>query len=109
MANRTRILVVDHDLDSLSRIYLALVHRNFKAEASDKAEEIAERMKRLKPAVLVLGEAEYKALKQELKIPAVVIVEKKDQSGIVAQEDLLLLEKPVPIEELIRTIERLVI
>jgi DNA-binding response OmpR family regulator len=109
MANRTKILVVDSDLDSLSRIYLALVHRNYKAEASDQQQEIAERVKRLKPAVVILGSEEFRSLKQDLKMPAIVLMNKEEMKEFPGREDLVPLEKHVQIDALIRTIETLVI
>ena len=89
---RIKILVVHHDLDTLSKIYLALVHRNYKTEASDKVEEIEERIKRLKPALIILGKKEWLSLKDILKMRVIII-----------------LEKPFQMEVLIRTIEEQVI
>ena len=109
MANRTKILVVDSDIDSLSRIYLALVHRNYKAEASDQQNEIPERLKRLKPAVVILGKTEFESLTQELKMPAIILMEKEDLPEFAGREDLVGMEKGVQIDALIRTIETLVV
>jgi len=109
MANRTKILVVDSDLDSLSRIYLALVHRNYKAEASDQQQEISARIKRLKPAVVILGKNEFYSLQQDLKMPAIILMDKEEVTGFPGREDLVAMEKHVQIERLIRTIETLVI
>jgi DNA-binding response OmpR family regulator len=46
MSKRTRILVVDSDLHALSKIYLSLIHKNYKVEASDDAQEIMARTER---------------------------------------------------------------
>ena len=109
MANRTKVLVVDSNLDNLSRIYLALVHRNFKAEASDKAEEIVERLGRLKPALIILGKKEYISLKEKIRIPGIVLIDKGDANTIQLNDEFIAMENPVKIEALIRTIEELVI
>ena len=95
MATRTKVLVVDHDLDTLSKIYLTLVHRNYKAEASDKAEEISERLKRFKPSLLILGKVEYSQVRDTLKIPAIVVVEKEEMLSLQTDSDVILLEKTV--------------
>jgi hypothetical protein len=109
MATRTKILVVDSDLDSLSRVYLSLVHRNYKVEATDKYEETIERIRRLKPSVVILGKKEFFSLDKELKIPAILLLEKEDLSSIAPHDELVLLDKHASIESLIRTIEELVI
>jgi hypothetical protein len=108
MATRTKILVVDHDLATLSRIYLALVHRNYKTEASDKEEEIAERIKRLKPALVILGKKEYFAYRDKLKTPCIVLVDQEEPADFPTPEDVVLLKKPVQLDVLVHTIEELV-
>jgi DNA-binding response OmpR family regulator len=57
MAKRARILVVDSDLHALSRIYLSLIHKEYKVEAADDATEIIPRIERFKPRLLVLSTA----------------------------------------------------
>ena len=109
MAARTKILVVDSDLDSLSRVYLALVHRNYKVEATDKHEETIERIKRLKPSVVILGKHEFFSLNKELKVPVILLLEKDDLSSITAHDELVLMDKHASIEKLIHAIEDLVI
>ena len=107
MATRTKILVVDSDLDTLSRIYLALVHRNYKVEASDKKEEIQERLKRLKPELLILGQMEYMFFKDKLKTPCIALLENGDH-GLQIPDDVVVVNKPVPLDHLIRKIEEIV-
>ena len=108
MASRTKVLVVVSDLAALSRIYLALVHRNYRAEATDKSEEIQERIKRLKPSVIILGMKEYLSLSQKLKVPAVLLVEQQQEVHSLPDE-VIALQKPFDISALIRTIESLVV
>jgi DNA-binding response OmpR family regulator len=55
MSKRTRILVVDSDLHALSKIYLSLIHKNYKVEASDDAQEIMARTERFKPRLIILN------------------------------------------------------
>jgi DNA-binding response OmpR family regulator len=57
MSKRTRILVVDSDLHALSKIYLSLIHKNYKVEASDDAQEIMARTERFKPRLIILNGA----------------------------------------------------
>ncbi|HWJ90163.1 MAG TPA: hypothetical protein VNR87_03585 [Flavisolibacter sp.] len=109
MTARTKILVVDSDLDSLSRVYLALVHRKYKVEATDKFEETAERVKRLKPAVVILGKNEFFSLDKELKVPVILLLEKDELTTIATHDELKIMEKHAPIDMLIRSIEELVI
>jgi hypothetical protein len=108
MATRTKILVVDSDLTTLSRVYLALVHRNYKTEASDKVEEIAERIKRLKPALLILGKKEYFIYRDKLKTPCIVLIDNEETAVFSTPEDVILIKKPVQLENLVQKIEELV-
>jgi DNA-binding response OmpR family regulator len=109
MVKRTKILVVDSDLDSLSRIYLALAHRNYKTEVSDRQEEIRERSRRLKPVVIILGKKEYLSEKDNLKVPVIVLVDRDDNREFHLGDDCRLLEKPVKLDQLFRTMDELVI
>jgi hypothetical protein len=107
MATRTKILVVDSDLDTLSRVYLALVHRNYKVEASDKQEEISERIKRLKPALLILGQEEYFFYQEKLKMPCIALMN-LPENEIHVPEDTIVIRKPVVLDQLIAKIEEIV-
>lgn len=109
MATRTKVLVVDSDLDTLSKIYLALVHRNYKAEASDKASEILERLKRLKPALIILGPKEYSQISAQLKIPAVVVGLTEELSKLVPVAESVFLQKPFTVDALMKAIESMII
>jgi DNA-binding response OmpR family regulator len=57
MSKRTRILVVDSDMHTLSKIYLSLINKNYKVEASDDAQEIMARTERFKPRLIILNTA----------------------------------------------------
>ena len=104
---REKILVVDSDLDSLSKIYLALIHRKFKVEACNNPEEFYDRMKRFKPAVVILNLDEYSIRSEKLKQPAVVLVENENHTIELNAGDILL-TKPVPVDELIKAVEKLI-
>jgi len=103
---RERILVVDQELDSLSRIYLALIHRGFKAEACNKPEEIQQRIKRFKPAVIILNLKDYETIMKKLKIFAVVLAE--TIAPVPLNSGDVLLQKPVQAEALIKAVETLI-
>ena len=105
---REKILVVDYDLDSLSRIYLALIHRKFKVEACNHSQEIKERLKRSKPAAIILGANDYKTISEKLKIPAIVFMDKDSTNGIRLNDGDIQLERPVPANKLIEAIEKLI-
>src|SRR5690349_923349 len=105
---REKILVVDHDLDNLSRIYLALIHRGFKVEACNQPEEINDRLKRFKPAVIVLNTREYEQIMERLKIPAVVLTEIQARPAAALNDGDVLLQKPVPADALVKAVEHFV-
>lgn len=100
---RQKILVVDSDLDILSRIYLSLLHRNYNVEASDKAEEVLDRIKRFKPALLILEASHYNKVRDKLKTTTIVLTE-KDQSQQLNYGDVQL-TKPFQTEKLIKLVE----
>jgi len=104
---REKILVVDSDLDSLSKIYLALIHRKFKVEACNNPEEFSDRMKRFKPAVVILNADEYSIRSKKLKQPAVVMIDSENHSVELNDGDISL-TKPVSVDELIKAVERLI-
>lgn len=99
--------MVDSDLDTLSRVYLALVHRNYKVEASDKKEEIPERIKRLKPVLLILGQIEYLFFQDHLKIPCITLVDLSEDEFYVP-EDVIIMRKPIALDQLIQKVEEIV-
>ena len=109
MTTRTRILIIDTDLDNLSKIYLGLIHRNYKTEASDNTEEIPERVKRLKPAVIIIGKKEYLVQLQKFNIPVILILDQEEENSVQAAEELIILHKPVSIDQLIQAIESVLI
>ncbi|HEY6954277.1 MAG TPA: response regulator [Flavisolibacter sp.] len=104
---REKILVVDDDLHSLSKIYLALIHRRFKAEACNNPEEIAARLKRLKPSVIILHAEEYLKIKGKLRTPAIVLCEDDRLQGHLNYGDIIL-PCPVSADVLVKAVERLV-
>jgi DNA-binding response OmpR family regulator len=103
---RERILLVDNDLHNLSRIYLALIHRNYKVEACDKGDDIRVRIKRFKPVVVILNSDNYNTIRDRLKIPAIVLVEKTET--VQLNDGDMQLKKPVQVNILVRTVEKLV-
>jgi hypothetical protein len=105
---REKVLVVDHDLDHLTRIYLALIHRKFKAEACNNPEEITQRLKRFRPFVIVLPSKEYISLREKLKISAIVVAEQNELTASQLNDGDILLKKPVQTETLMKAVESLV-
>jgi DNA-binding NtrC family response regulator len=59
MPKRIKALVADSDLDMLSKMYLTLLHKGYRVEATNNAEEILARIERFKPNVLVLSASLY--------------------------------------------------
>jgi hypothetical protein len=93
MLSRTKILVVDQDINSLSKIYLNLLHRNC--------------LKRLKPSILIIHHEFYKLVEKNLKIPAIILTDKFSETGIREQEDLKILNKPVQADQLLFAVKSL--
>ena len=104
---REKILVVDDDLHHLSKIYLALIHRKFKAEACNNPEEIGARLKRFRPSVIILQAEEYLKINRKLKTSAIVMCDGQNLQGDLNYGDITL-PRPVSADMLIKTVERLV-
>jgi len=104
---REKILMVDSDLDSLSKIYLALVHRKFKVEACNNSAEISDRLKRFKPEIVILNLDEYNNYSRKLKPLAVVIADKENAGTTDLNVGDILLTKPLALDDLIKAVESL--
>jgi hypothetical protein len=103
---REKVLVFGHDINILSKIYLALIHRKYKPEACNNSQELPDRLKRFRPSVIVLESNEYDILREKLKIPAIVIVEQNYTER--PNDGDILLEKPIQIDALMKAVESLV-
>lgn len=101
---RERILVVDTDLDHLSRLYLALLHRKYRTEACNNPEEIQDRTKRFKPSLIILYDSEYEIIKDRLKIPAIVF---GMEAPLKVNDGDTFLKKPIQIEQLLKKVEEI--
>ena len=106
---RTRVLVADTDLDTLSKVYLALLHRNYKAEACNRYEELPERVRRLKPAVLIMDLPAYQLYGEKMKTPLIILLEKQATASIATDGATLVLFKPFSMEELMHQVQQLVV
>lgn len=104
---KEKILVVHHDLDFLSRVYLVLIHRRFKVEACNNPEELAARLKRFRPAIVILNLNEYNTISSKLKIPAIVLFENGNADAELSYGDIPL-KKPVHMDDLLKAVEKLV-
>jgi DNA-binding response OmpR family regulator len=109
MAIRTRVLVADTDLDALSKIYLSLLHRNYKAEICTNAEDLPQKIKKFKPSVLIIDCSMYLSLERKLKLPVIVLLESNEYAMIKEVEDIRLLRKPLQSVTLIGIVQQLTV
>lgn len=104
-----RILVIDTDLFSLSKIYFSLIHLDYAVEACNTPNEVESRMERFQPGLVVLGpcgNVDRAALCQRLKESGVhlfLVGAPRDESGTTLPVDGFL-EKPVDLGLLHRKI-----
>ena len=100
----SRIFIVEHDMDTLSSIYMTLLHRNYLLEASADAYEIHPRVERFRPDLILInqdlpgfdGPSVCRYIKEVFQIPIILIVKKDAPRDLVAQcpsDDII--EKPV--------------
>lgn len=105
---RDKVLVVDQNIDHLLKIYLALVHRKFNTRACNNPQEIPERLKQFRPAVIIVNASDYSLIMEKLKIPAIVLVERESNTKFRLNDGDILLKKPVSAEALGKAVEKLV-
>jgi DNA-binding NtrC family response regulator len=55
MANKVRVLVVDDEISSLSKMYINLLLKNYEVEATQQAAEVLPRIQRFQPDVVIIS------------------------------------------------------
>lgn len=103
---REKILVVGQDLDSLSKMYLALIHRNYKTEVCNNPDEVLQRLRRFRPELVIMDEGDYEVFRPRLKMTAIVLTENGEATTELNLGDVIL-TKPVSAEVLSKTVEQL--
>ena len=103
---RTRIAVVGSDLDTLSRIYLGLTHRNYRVETSTNPDD-RDWLRKFRPDVLILDKAGYDAIGSRQKKPVIVYLE-PGTASFTHPGDVFLLWKPVQMEALLSWLDKIV-
>lgn len=117
MSKKPKVLVVDNEMDSLAKIYINLLLKDFRVEATNVADEIIPRIKRFKPnAVIINNELpgfdafQVCAAVKEHNLPVILLIEKT--SPATAQLDSCradeVVYKPVDVNDLAQIILRLV-
>lgn len=113
----SRILIVEHDMDTMSLLYMTLLHQNYQLEASIDAEEILLRVERFRPDLMLVNNALpgfdsreiCRLVKETFGIPIILIVEKNAGTsaglGCCATEDVI--EKPINTDLLLQKINLL--
>ncbi|HWJ25454.1 MAG TPA: hypothetical protein VNS32_02870 [Flavisolibacter sp.] len=109
MTSKMRILIADNDLESLSKLYLKLLHRRIKTEATNSADEIIARIQRFKPHLLLLNpsmidepaNAFCKKLKTDYRVISILLIESSDQFNY--QFDTI--TKPIDVDVLLDVID----
>jgi DNA-binding response OmpR family regulator len=104
---RTKILVVDNDTDTLSKIYLALKHRNYRVEVSDTTDSVPDRLQQLKPHLVILGKNEFLELRHLLKCPAIILLPQEEKGIMALDDEFRAVEKPVHVHELMQLVKEL--
>lgn len=55
MENKVRVLVVDDEISSLSKMYINLLLKNYEVEATQQAAEVLPRIQRFQPDVVIIS------------------------------------------------------
>src|SRR5687767_9021924 len=102
MAKKTKILIVDEDMTSLSKMYLGILQRNYDVEASINIDEIIQRMERFEPEVLIVSQELFSAntriftiIRKRFQLP-VIITTNRDRPYSPSDFDVQgIIEKPI--------------
>ena len=114
MPKKVKILIADSDLDLLSKLYLTLLHRGYRIEATNEPEEIVQRMERFKPNLLILSDMMDGLTKSILfdlykkKTAVLLITEAKDPYSEFRFRKMEHLNKPVDMNQLDLKIKELI-
>lgn len=117
MGGRRKIFLFDDEMNTISKVYIGLLLKNFSVEATTDPEEIDQRMKRFQPDIAIVnndvpgfdGHEICLLLKKQLNKPIILLSEK--HSAKPAQIDHCsadeIIMKPINIKEMHEVIERL--
>lgn len=93
-----RILIIDTDLFSLSKIYFGLIHLEHAVEACNNLQEVEERVERFQPGIVILGNTgpcDTEALSRYLKVLGVHLLFMGTSPEGADPDDVL--ERPVDV------------
>lgn len=114
MPKKVKILIADSDLDLLSKLYLTLLHKGYRIEATNEPEEIISRMERYKPNLLILNDMMDGLTKTILydlykkKTAVLLITESKDPDSEFRFRKMEHLRKPFDMMQLENKIKELI-
>ena len=55
MEEKAKILVVEDDMETLSKVYIELLYKDFRVEATNDSEELLSRFDRFRPDLLIIS------------------------------------------------------
>jgi DNA-binding response OmpR family regulator len=108
MPTKSRILIADDDLESLSRLYLSLLHKQMKTEAINSIEEVSSRITQFKPHILIIStslikeevNAFCKRIRSGSRLIPILMKEKTVENNFLFD----VIEKPIDIGQLMEII-----
>ncbi|MDB5253540.1 MAG: hypothetical protein JWP27_2709 [Flaviaesturariibacter sp.] len=117
MSQKRKILLFDDEMDSLSKIYISLLLKDFVVEATTDPEELAHRSRRFRPDLAIVnnevpgfdGHEVCTLLKREMNKPIILLAGAHDPITINIDHCSAdaILTKPVHLPGLIDTIKQL--
>ena len=89
MSVKTLILIADDDLDSLAKMYLKLLHKQIKTEATNDANEIIPQIIKFKPKIVLISPSlvgehvcEFcKKIKCEFRVVPILLIDQADENS----------------------------
>lgn len=102
-------MIADNDLESLSRLYLKLLHKQIKTEATNTADEIIARIQRFRPHIILLNPLltesptnfYCKKLKAEFRVIPILLIESTDRTPYLFDT----VTKPIDVDMLLEMID----
>lgn len=119
MEVKPKILVVEDDMETLSKVYIELLYKDFRVEATNDNEELLSRFDRFRPDLLIISRniqgfdpvkiCEH--IKNRHAVPVILLTEHKDSHNtrLDGCEAEGIITRPVDLKEMLEKIHMLLL
>jgi ActR/RegA family two-component response regulator len=107
MLKRTRVLIVEDEIASISRLYIGLLRMDFTVEVCDNPSELQQRLARFKPQIVVISQKLHQTspgTREKFSIP---VIQLGIEGNVPADADLAL-DRMASLSTIAKAIENIV-